>query len=89
MLGDMGKPAHGEDLLIVKLANGTTTRPVGVVKNLRVKTFGITYHIWFVIMDFKNPIDSYDIILERPFLRSLEVVHDCLSNKSISERILL
>ena len=31
-------------------------------------------------MDFKNPIDSYDIILGRPFLRSTGVVHDWSSN---------
>ena len=66
--------------LIVKLADGTTTRLVGVVKDLKVKTFGITYHIRFVVMDFKNPIDSYDIILGRPFLRAEGVVHDWLSN---------
>ena len=45
--------------LIVKLVDGTTTRLMGVVKDLRVKTFGITHHVWFVVMDFKNPIDSY------------------------------
>ena len=42
--------------LVVKLADGTTTRLVGVVKDLKVKTFGITYHVSFVVMDFKNPI---------------------------------
>ena len=31
-------------------------------------------------MDFKNPIDSYDIILGRPFLRTAGVVHDWSSN---------
>ena len=67
-------------LLVVKLADGTSTRPVGVVKDLKVKTFGITYHIWFLVMDFKNPIDSYDIILGRPFLRTAGVVHNWSSN---------
>ena len=74
-------------LLVVKLADGTTTRPVGVVKDLKVKIFGITYHVWFVVMDFKNLIDSYDIILGRPFLRTVGVVHDWSSN-TISGRIL-
>ena len=66
--------------LVVKLADGTTTRSVGTVKDLKVKTFGITYHMWFVVMDFKNPIDSYNIILGRPFLRTAGVVHDWSSN---------
>ena len=43
-------------LLIVKLVDGTTTRPMGVVKILKVETLGITYHVWFVVMDFKNPL---------------------------------
>ena len=66
--------------LVVKLADETTTRPMGVVKDLKVKTFGTTYHVWFVVMDFKNPIESYDIILERPFLRIAGIVHDWMSN---------
>ena len=45
-----GSPHIEKTLLIVKLAYGTTTRPVGVVKDLRVKTFGITYHVWFVVI---------------------------------------
>ena len=74
-----GSPPMEKTSLVVKLADGTTTRPVGVV-DLKVKTFGLTYHIWFVVMDFKNPIDSYDIILGRPFLRAVGVVHDWSSN---------
>ena len=61
---------------IVKLVDGTTTRPIGVVKDLKIITFGITYHVWCVVMDFKNPIDSYDIILGSPFLRLARIVHD-------------
>ena len=40
-----GSPLMEKTSLVVKLADGTTTRPVGVVKGLKVKTFGITYHI--------------------------------------------
>ena len=76
----MGKPTHGEDFVSSQVVDGTTTRPVGVVKDLKVKTFGITYHVWFVVLDFKNPIDSYDIILGRPFLRSIGTGHDWSSN---------
>ena len=38
-------PLMEKTSLIIKLADGTTTRPVGVVKDLKVKKFGITYHI--------------------------------------------
>ena len=40
-----GSPHMKKTSLVVKLADGTTTRPVGVVKDLRVKTLGITYHV--------------------------------------------
>ena len=66
--------------MIVKLANGATTRPVGVVKNLRVKTFGLTYKVSFVVMDFGNQLDSYDIILGRPYMRTTSLIHDWLTN---------
>ena len=72
--------------LVVKLTDGTTMRPVGVVKDLKVKTFGITYHVWLVVKDFKNPIDSYDIILGRLFLRTVGVVHDWSSCWKWGER---
>ena len=75
-----GTPPMDKTSLIVKLVDGTTTRQVGVVKDLKIRTFGITYHVWFVVMDFKNPTDSYDIILGRPFLRSTRIVHDWSSN---------
>ena len=70
------RPPMEKTLLIVKLADGTTTRPIGVVNDLKIRTFDITYHVWFVVMDFKNPIDSYDIILGRPFLSLAKIVHD-------------
>ena len=75
-----GRPPMEKLSLIFKLANGMTMKPVGVVNDLQIKTFGITCHIWFVAMDFKNPINSYDIILERPFLRSAQIVHDWSNN---------
>ena len=69
-----------ETSLIVKRADGATMRPIGVVKNLRVNTFGLTYKIWFVIMDFGNQLDAYDIILGRPYMRMASLIDDWLTN---------
>ena len=60
--------------LIAKLVDGTTTRPIGVVKDIWIKTSRITYHAWFVVMDFKNQVCPCDIILGRPFVRLLGIV---------------
>ena len=40
-----GNPHMEKTSFVVKLAGGTTTSLVGVVKDLKVKTFGITYHV--------------------------------------------
>ena len=85
----LGSTPMEKTSLIVKLADGTSTSPVGVVKDSTVKTFDITYHVWFIEMELKNPIDSYDIILARPFMRSPGIVHDWCQMQSISKRILL
>ena len=69
-----------ETSLIVKLADGVTTRSVEVVKNLKVKTFGQTYKVWFVVMDFGSQSDSYDIILGRPYMHTAGMIHDWLTN---------
>ena len=53
-----GRPPMEKTSSMVKLANGDATRLVGVVKDLKIKAFRITYHVWFVVMDFRNPIDS-------------------------------
>ena len=41
-------------LIVVKLVDGVTIRLIGVVKDLKVKTFGLSYKVWFIVMDFGN-----------------------------------
>lgn len=62
--------------LVVKLANGGTTKPMGVLHDIKIKTFEFSYRVWFVVMDFCNQPNSYDIILGRPFMRTARLVHD-------------
>lgn len=69
-----------ETSLIVKLADGATTRPVAVVKNLKVKTFGLTYKVWFVVMVIGNQSNPYGIILGRPYMCMTDLIHDWLTN---------
>ena len=69
-----------ETSLLVKLVDGATTRPEGLVKNLKVKTFGLTYKVWFVVMDFDNQSNSYNIILGRLYMQMVGLIHDWLTN---------
>ena len=57
-----------ETSLIVKFVDSVTTRLVGEVKDLKVKTFELTYKVWFIVMDFNNQLDFYDIILGKPYM---------------------
>ena len=63
-----------------------------VVKDLMVKTFGITYHMWFVVMDFNNPIAFYYKGIEmglHPIIQNLDNVRNpyylCNSHMPLSE----
>ena len=81
MLGKMGKATHGKNLIDSQIDKWSySTRLVGVVKCLKIKTFEIRYHVWFVVMNFKDPIDFYDIILGRPFLKLVGIIHDWMTN---------
>ena len=62
------------------MANGMMTRVVRVVKDLKVKTFGLSYKVWFVVMDFGNQFDSNDIILGRRYMHTTGPIHDWLTN---------
>ena len=43
-----------KNLFIVKLVDGTMTRPLGVVKDLKTSFWTLLYKVWFVAMDFGN-----------------------------------
>jgi hypothetical protein len=53
----------------LRMANQTTTKPVGLIRNLKIYVHGIPYIIMFTILQ-NNVVDSsYSMLLGRPWSR--------------------
>ncbi len=62
------------------MANQTTTKPMGLIKELKIYVHGIPYITTFTIIQ-NNVVDSnYSMLLGRPWLRDVKVAHDWGSN---------
>jgi hypothetical protein len=62
------------------MANQTTTKLMGLIKDLKTYVHGIPYITTFTI--FQNSVvdSSYSMLLGRPWLRDAKVAHDWGSN---------
>jgi len=58
----------------------TTTKLVGLIRNMKIYVHGIPYIIAFIILQ-NNVVDSsYSMLLGRPWLRDVKMAHDWGSN---------
>ncbi|RYA40215.1 hypothetical protein DD606_25715 [Enterobacter cloacae complex sp. GF14B] len=55
--------------------DGFIEKPLGLLEKVIVTSWGIEYEHTFAIVDF-NKKNNYEIILGRPFMRQLKMVHD-------------
>jgi len=64
----------------LRMAYQTTTKLVGLIKDLKIYVHGIPYIITFIV--FQNSVVdfSYSVLLGRPWLRDVKVAHDWGSN---------
>jgi hypothetical protein len=64
----------------LRMANQTTIKRVGLIKNLKIYVHGIPYIIMFIV--FQNNVVNYNysMLLGRPWLRDAKVAHDWGSN---------
>jgi hypothetical protein len=62
------------------MANQTTTKPVGLIRNLKIYVHGIPYITTFIM--FQNSVIDfcYFMLLRRPWLKDVKVAHDWGSN---------
>ncbi len=68
------------------MVDQTTTKPVGLIKNLKIYVHGIPYIIIFIVLQ-NNVVDSScSMLLGRPWLRDAKVAHDWGSNIVIIQR---
>ncbi len=76
----MGLPKPKPTPYNLRMANQTTTKLMGLIKDLKIYVCGIFYITMITILQ-NNVVDSsYSILLGRPWLRDAKVAHDWGSN---------
>jgi hypothetical protein len=60
----------------LRMVDQTTTKPVGLIKDLKIYVHGIPYRTTIIV--FQNSVvdSSYSMLLGRPWLRDVKVAHD-------------
>jgi hypothetical protein len=61
------------------MANQTTTKPMGLIRNLKIYVQNILYIIMFIVFQ-NNVVDSSYSMLGKPWLKDVKVAHDWGSN---------
>ncbi len=60
----------------LRMADLATTKPMGLIKDLKIYVHDIPYIIMFTILQ-NNVVDSsYSMLLGRPWLKDAKVAHD-------------
>jgi hypothetical protein len=76
----LGLPKFKPTPYNLRKANQTTTKPVGLIRDLKIYVHNIPYIIMFTILQ-NNVVDSsYSMLLGRPWLKDAKVAHDWGSN---------
>jgi hypothetical protein len=58
------------------MANQSMTKPLGIIKNLKIHIHGILYIATFVVLK-NNVVDSsYFMLLGKPWFKDAKVTHD-------------
>jgi len=64
----------------LKMVDQTTTKPVGLIKDLKIYVHGIPYITTYIVFQ-NNVVDSsYSMLLGKPWLKDAKMTHDWGSN---------
>jgi carotenoid cleavage dioxygenase-like enzyme len=66
----------------IRMINQTTTKPMGLIRDLKIYVHGIPYIITFIILQNSVVDASYSMLLGRPWLKGVKVAHDWGSNNA-------
>ncbi len=58
------------------MANQSVTRPLGIIKNLKIHIHGIPYIATFTILKNNVVGYNYSMLPRRPWFRDAKVTHD-------------
>jgi hypothetical protein len=72
------KPKHAPYNL--RITDQTTTKPMGLIRDLKIYVHGIPYITTFTILQNSVVDFSYSMLLGRPWLRDVKVARDWGSN---------
>jgi hypothetical protein len=76
----LGLPKPKPTLYNLRMVNQTTTKPVGLTRDLKIYVHDIPYITVFIVLQ-NNVVDfSYSMLLGKPWLRDVKVAHDWGSN---------
>ncbi len=64
----------------LRMVDQTTTKPMGLIKDLKIYVHGIPYITTFTILHNSLVDSSYSMLLGRPWLKDVKVAHDWGSN---------
>ncbi len=64
----------------LRMANQTTTKLVGLIRDLKIYVHGIPYIITIIVLPNSVVDFSYSMLLGRPWLRDVKVAHDWGNN---------
>jgi len=72
----LGLPSPKPVPYMFRMANQSLTKPIGIIRNLKIHIHGIPYIATFTVMQ-NNMLDgSYFMLLGRPWLKNVKVIHD-------------
>jgi hypothetical protein len=58
------------------MADQSMTKPLGIIRNLKIQIHGIPYVATFIVLQ-NNVVDfSYSMLLGRPWFKVAKVTHD-------------
>jgi len=63
-----------------RMANQSMTKPLGIIRNLKIHVHGIPYIATFIVLK-NNEVDSnYSMLLRKLWLKNAKVTHDWGNN---------
>ncbi len=63
-----------------RMVDQTTTKPMGLIRDLKICVHDIPYIITFIVLHNSVVDSSYSMLLGRPWLRDAKMTHDWGSN---------
>jgi hypothetical protein len=72
----LGLPKPKLALYNLRMVDQTTTKLVGLIKDLKIYVHGIPYISTFIILQNSVVDSNYSMFLGRPWLRDVKVTHD-------------